>query len=106
MPKLFSIFVDCKYLGVLFTENGNSNRGINNREKRGRNVIRSQSFVLWDKSQGKITQKIIHKTMTPGVVIYGGEAWNLCRKNRNKLLATGMDYRRRSYRKTRLDRIR
>jgi hypothetical protein len=32
--------------------------------------------------------------------------WDASRKNRNRLLATEMDYVRRSYTKTRLDRIR
>jgi hypothetical protein len=44
--------------------------------------------------------------MMQSVMTYGSEACDVNRKNRNKVLATKMDYLRRSCRRTRLDRIR
>jgi hypothetical protein len=44
--------------------------------------------------------------MVQRVIIYGAEIWDGNRKKRKKLLATEMDYLKRSCRKTRLDRIR
>jgi hypothetical protein len=61
--------------------------------------------ILWHKSLKKITKKRIYKTMVLSVVTYGVEVWHASRKNRNRLLATKMDYIKRSCRRIRLDRI-
>jgi hypothetical protein len=47
----------CKYLGVLFTKNGNSKKEINNTVNKDRNIIRALNSILCDKSLRKITKK-------------------------------------------------
>jgi hypothetical protein len=90
----------CKNLGHLFSTNGNSNKQTNNRVNKGRNVTWFLNSILWDKSLRKITKKRIYKTMVQSVMTYGADAWDLSRKNRNKLLATEIDYLQWSCRRT------
>jgi hypothetical protein len=68
--------------------------------------MKSLNSIIWDKSPGNNKKKRIHKTMAQSVVIHGAEAWDVSRKNRNKLLVAKMDCLRRIWRRTRLDRIR
>jgi hypothetical protein len=72
----------------------------------GRNIIRSLNSILWDESLRKIKKKRISRTIVQSVMTYGAEAWDVNRKNRNKLLSTEMVYLQRGCRRTRLERIR
>jgi hypothetical protein len=82
----------CKYFGVIFAKNSKSNEEINNTVNKGRNIIRSLNSILQDKSLRNIIKKRIYETMVQSVMIYGVDVWDVNRKNRNKLLATKMDY--------------
>jgi heterodisulfide reductase subunit C len=74
--------------------------------KKDGNVVRSLNSILWDKSLRKLTKKRINKTVVQSVMTCGAEVWDVSRKNRDKLLATGMDCLPRSCRRTRSDRMR
>jgi creatinine amidohydrolase/Fe(II)-dependent formamide hydrolase-like protein len=69
-------------------------------------MIKFLNSILWDISPRKITNKRIYKTVAQSGMICRAKAWDVSRKNGNKLLAAGMDRLRRSCRRTRLDRTR
>jgi hypothetical protein len=73
----------CKYLRVPFTKNGNSNKEINNRANKGRNVIRSLNSILWNKGLRKIKKKRIYKSMVQSVTWNKGMACKLERTGTN-----------------------
>lgn len=96
----------CKYLGVTFNKNGNSKDEIQERITKGRKAIRAMNSILWEKDIRKTTKKHIYKSVVQGIILYGAEVWDMNSINKRKLLATEMDYLRRSCRRSRLERIR
>jgi hypothetical protein len=52
------------------------------------------------------TKTLISKSIVESIMLYGSETWTLNRRQQSKLLATEMDYWRRSARKPRRERIR
>jgi hypothetical protein len=52
------------------------------------------------------TNLTVYNSIVKSIETYGTEIWTVKRKHRNKLLATEMDYLRRSARISRLDKIR
>jgi hypothetical protein len=52
------------------------------------------------------TKTLIYKSIAESIMLYGSETWTLNRRQQNKLLATEMDYWRRSARKSRILSIR
>lgn len=72
------------YLGVWFNKFGNSTDEVTERINKGRNITRALNPVL----------------------LYGAEAWDLKKREKDRLLATEMDFLQRSIQKRRFDRIR
>jgi hypothetical protein len=52
------------------------------------------------------TKTLISKSIVESIMLHGSETWTLNRRQQSKLLATEMDYWRRSARKPRRERIR
>lgn len=96
----------CKYLGVVLNKQANSNDEIRERITKGRKAIGALNSLLWEKEIRRETKKRIYKSIVESVMIYGAEVWDVSKKNKQKLLATEMDFLRRSCRKSRLERVR
>jgi uncharacterized protein YdeI (YjbR/CyaY-like superfamily) len=62
--------------------------------------------IPWSSSILGKTKTIIYKSIVESIMLYGSETWTLNRRQQNKLLATEMDYWKRSTRKSRRERIR
>jgi hypothetical protein len=71
-----------------------------------RRVISTLNSVLWNRNILHSTKLSIYTSTVKSILIYGAETWSIKRKHRHKLLATEMDYLRRSARISRMDRIR
>jgi hypothetical protein len=71
-----------------------------------RRVISMINSVLWNRHVLHSTKLLICKSTVKSILTYGAETWSITRKHRHKLLATEMDYLRRSARISRMDRVR
>ncbi|XP_044766695.1 uncharacterized protein LOC123322749 [Coccinella septempunctata] len=96
----------CKYLGAILNKQGNSKDEIQERINKGRTVTRTLNSLLWDKNITKSTKKHIYRSMVQSVALYGAEVWDVSQINRRKIMATEMDFLRRSCRRSRLERVR
>jgi hypothetical protein len=70
-------------LGVVLNKNGDSKEEINNRAKKGSNIVRSLNAILRDQSVRKMTKKIMNKTVVQRIMC-GAEGSGVNRGNRNK----------------------
>lgn len=95
-----------KYLGVTFNKKGDSRDEIQERVNKGRKAIRQLNSLLWSKTIRKSTKKRLYSTFVESVTLYGAEVWDLNKTYKNKLLATEMDFWRRSLGVSRLQRKR
>jgi hypothetical protein len=101
-----------KYLGSILEATGATTLEIEKIISKGRRVIGMLNPVLWSKTILHI-QFILHKTKKPmyqalvqSILLYGAETWTLNTQQANKLLATEMDFWRRSARKSRKEKVR
>ncbi|XP_030766933.1 uncharacterized protein LOC115890751 [Sitophilus oryzae] len=62
----------------------------------GRRAISMLNGVLWDEGISKANKKNIYNTVVKSIITYGSEVWQLKSRTENMLLATEMDYWRRS----------
>ena len=79
---------------------------VNERIIKGRKITRGLHSVLWDQTIRISTQMKIGTSLVRNVTTYGAEAWDIGVRNRGRLLATEMDFLRRSCGLTRTDRVR
>jgi hypothetical protein len=62
--------------------------------------------ILWSRNILHGTKLTVYNAIVTSILTYGAETWTVKQKHRNKLLATEIDYLRRSERISRLDKIR
>jgi hypothetical protein len=62
--------------------------------------------MLWSKTILHKTKKLTYQALVQSILLYGAETWTLNTQQANKLLATEMDFWRRSVRKSRKVNIR
>lgn len=95
-----------KYLGFKIKNDGRFDAEINQRNTYGRQTISRINSILWDKTITNRKKSYIYNTIVKSIVTYGSEVWQINEKNKRKLLATEMDFWRRSARISRLEHIR
>nr|CAI5864969.1 unnamed protein product [Callosobruchus analis] len=95
-----------KYLGIIFNKKGNSENEIQERINRGRAVTRTINSLLWNKKITRATKKRMYSSLVQSVTLYGSELWDVTKASKNKLMATEMDFLRRSCGRSRLERVR
>nr|CAI5853376.1 unnamed protein product [Callosobruchus analis] len=96
----------CKYLGIILNKQGNSEDEIKERINKGRKVTGALNSLLWDKGIKKQTKNRLYKSLVESVMLYGAEVWDVSKRNKEKLMATEIDFLRRSCGKSRLERVR
>jgi hypothetical protein len=62
--------------------------------------------VLWSKTVLHKTKKLMYRALVQSISLYGAETWTLNTQQANKLLATEMDFWRRSARKSWKEKVR
>jgi hypothetical protein len=63
--------------------------------------------VLWSKNiLHKTKEKLMYQALVQSILLYGAETWSLNTQQANKLLATEMDFWRRSAGKSRKEKVR
>jgi hypothetical protein len=62
--------------------------------------------VFWSKSILHKTKKLMYQALVQSILLYGAETWSLNTQQANKLLATEMDFWRRSARKSSKENVR
>jgi hypothetical protein len=72
----------------------------------GRRVIGMLNSVFWSKTVLHKTKKLMDQALVQSILLYGAETWTLNTQQENKLLATEMDFWRRSARKSRKEKVR
>ena len=95
-----------KYLGIIFNKDGNSRMEVNERIIKGRKITGALHSVLWDKTIRRSTKMKIYTSLVRSFTTYVAEVWDIGVRNRVRLLATEMDFLRRSCGLTRTDRVR
>jgi hypothetical protein len=93
-------------LGSIIQDNGSSDQETEKRISETRRVIIMLNSILWSRNILHGTKLTVYKTIVKSILTYGAETWTVKQKHRNKLLATEMDYLRRSARISRMDKIR
>ncbi|XP_030749700.1 uncharacterized protein LOC115877593 [Sitophilus oryzae] len=103
-----SVIKNCdkyKYLGLKITNDGKLDEGIKDRIMQGRRATSMLNGVLWDQGISKTNKKNIYNTVVKSIITYGSEVWQLKSRTENMLLATEMDYWRRSAGKSKREQI-
>ena len=94
-----------KYLGSMIQEDGSTNLEIENRISQGRRAIGILNSLLWSNNIINKTKTMIYKSIVESILIYRAETWTLNGRQKNKLLATEMDFWRRSAKKSRREKV-
>lgn len=94
------------YLGVKIDSHGRCEKEIQSRITKGKKIIGALNPILWSKNITHKTKKLIYSSILESVILYGSEVWQINQQQERKLLATEMDFWRRSARVSRLDHIR
>lgn len=95
-----------KYLGVKITADGKMDSEIRTKINQGKKATAMLNSVLWDKNISNDNKHKIYNTIVKCVVTYGCEVWQFGAALERSLLATEMNFWRRSARRSRLERIR
>jgi hypothetical protein len=95
-----------KYLGSILEATGATTLEIEKRISEGRRVIGMLNSVSWSKTILHKTKKLMYQALVQSSLLYGTETWTLNTQQANKLLATEMDFWRRSARKSRKEKVR
>lgn len=95
-----------QYLGVKITNDGKQDKEIRSRINAGKTTISLLNGILWDKHITTDNKIRIFKTIVRSIITYGSEVWVTKWQLKSKLLATEMDFWRRSARISRRERIR
>jgi pullulanase/glycogen debranching enzyme len=93
-------------LGSIVQDNGSSDLEIEKSISETRRVISMLNSILWSRNILHGTKLTVYNATVKSTLTYGAETWTVKQKHRNKLLATEMDYLRRSARISRMDKIR
>ena len=96
----------CKYLGSIFTKEGNCEADIRHRVTQGKKAIRCLNSFFWSPKIQKDTKKRVYNAVVKPITLYGSESWTLSREKQDKLRALEMDCFRRACCVSRLERIR
>ncbi|XP_044755015.1 uncharacterized protein LOC123313968 [Coccinella septempunctata] len=97
---------DYVYFGTVISQNGRTDKEIQQRINKGRKIIGALNSILWSKEISKQHKRDIYNVTLRSVVLYGCEAWQLSVLQQNRLLALEMDFWRRSAGVSRIQRIR
>jgi len=95
-----------KYLGTILTDQGGSEEEIKHRIRQGKSAIRQLHSIIWNKNIANKVKIRIYKTIVESISLYGAELWEISKNNEKKLKAMEMEFWRRSYCVTLMDRIR
>lgn len=95
-----------KYLGVTITQEGKQDKEINARINAGKYTIGALNGILWDQQIRKETKRKIFNTIIRSIITYGSEVWTLKSQIEKRLMATEMDFWRRSAGISRREKIR
>lgn len=95
-----------KYLGTVMSEEGNSREEIAQRIIQAKQATQKLNSILWSEQIHKETKKRLYNTLVKNILTYGAETWAITKRYQDKILATEMDFLRRSCRKSRLEHIR
>ena len=97
---------EVKYLGVVLSRKGNSEQEITERITNARKVISQLNTLLWSETLSLRTKRMMNNAILRSVLMYGAEAWELTKRNKDRLNAVEMDFLRRSCRVSRIEHIR
>jgi hypothetical protein len=95
-----------KYLGSILEATGSTTLEIEKRISEGRRVIGMLNSIFWIKTLLHKTKKLMYQALVQSILLCGAETWTLNTQQANKLLATEMDFWRRSARKSRKEKFR
>jgi hypothetical protein len=95
-----------RYLGSILEASGTTTLETGKRISEGRTVLDMLNSVLWSKTVLHKTKKLVYQALVQSILLYGAETWTLNTQQTKKLLATEMDFWRRSARKSRKEKIR
>ncbi|XP_014474808.1 PREDICTED: uncharacterized protein LOC106744492 [Dinoponera quadriceps] len=95
-----------RYLGTNIVANSRCETELEDRIRKGRKVIEALNPVLWSKNIILDKKHLLYNTILKSVMLYGAEVWQLIEKHKKKLLATEMDFWRRTAGISRRGRIR
>jgi hypothetical protein len=87
------------YLGSILEATGATTLETGKRMTEGRRLTDMLNSVLWRKTILHKTKKLIYQALVQSILLYGAETWTLNTQQANKLLATEIDFWRRSARK-------
>lgn len=90
-----------KYLGVNINKRGLEQQEVKIRIQNAKRVIGCLNSVWWDRHISKRNKKRLGQSLVESVLCYGCEVWTVNSDLRRRLLATEMDYLRRSARVSR-----
>jgi hypothetical protein len=89
-----------RYLGSILEATGATTLEIEKRISEGRRVIGMLNCFL-EQNYPSQNQKLMYQALVQCILLHGAETWTLNTQHANKLLATEMDFWRRSARKSR-----
>ncbi|XP_044766437.1 uncharacterized protein LOC123322558 [Coccinella septempunctata] len=95
-----------KYLGLRISKDGSLDGAIRERNTLGRRAISMLNSVLLDKNISKENKTRIYNTIVKSVITYSSEVWSIKANTEKMLMATEMDFWRRSAGKSRMERVR
>ncbi|XP_030758926.1 uncharacterized protein LOC115884471 [Sitophilus oryzae] len=95
-----------KYLGVNINKRGPEQQEVKIRIQNAKRVIGCLNSVWWDRHISKRNKKRLGQSLVESVLCYGCEVWTVNSDLRRKLLATEMEYLRRSSRVSRRECVR
>jgi hypothetical protein len=104
--KTVKVCREFKYLGSVISAEGSSRKDINSRIIQGRQAVQKLNSMWWSDQLNKPTKKRIYNSIVQSILTYGSEAWEITRRDSDRLRAVEMDALRRSCRVSRLERIR
>jgi hypothetical protein len=95
-----------RYLASILEDTDATTLKTEKRMSDGRRVIDMLSSVLWNKNILHKTKILMYQALVQNILLYWAETWTLNTQQANNLLATEMDFWRRSARKSRKEKIR
>ena len=102
--KVIKNISNFKYLGSELQEERKTERVIYRRLATTKRATEALNPVMWNKEIINNTKKIVYKSITESILLYGAETRSMRKANEKKLSATEMDFWRRSTRISRMKR--
>jgi hypothetical protein len=94
-----------KYLGSILEATSAITLEIEKRISKGRRVIGMLNCLVEQNYPSQNQKKHMYQALVQNILLYGAETWTLNIQQANKLLATEMDFWRRSARKSRKGKV-